>query len=180
VPRSTLKNEVNSKETDIEKLINTRLGQKPVLPYNLDEEISYCLMLERKCCGLTTRSIKRTTFELAIKNGLAFPLLVQQGIAGWKWLRNFMCLHPRQRLRKPQVTSAARVKEFTKINFAEFFYIFELMLRLINFSAHDLLNYEETGLSVVQYKVCKIISLKGKRKIFLSSAKRGSFVTTIT
>ena len=91
MPRSTLKNEVNSKETDIEKLINIRLGQKPVLPYNLDEElVSYCLMMERKCCGLTTRSVKRITFELAIKNGLAFPLLVQQGIAGWKWLRNFV------------------------------------------------------------------------------------------
>jgi hypothetical protein len=117
-------------------------------------------------------------FELGIKNGLAFPLLVQQGIAGWKWLHNFMCLHPRQKLRKPQVTSAARVNEFTKINFAEFFYIFEPMLT--NFSAHRLLSYEETGLSVVQYKVCKIISLKAKRKIFLSSAERGSFVTIVT
>ena len=39
MPRSTLKNEVNSKETDIEKLINTQLGRKPVLPYNLDEEL---------------------------------------------------------------------------------------------------------------------------------------------
>jgi hypothetical protein len=98
-------------------------------------------------------------FELAIKNGLARQLLVQQGIAGCKCLRNFMCLHPRLRLRKPQVTSAARVKEFTKINFVKFFDIFEPMLRLINFSARRLLNYEETGLSVVQYKVCKVISL---------------------
>jgi hypothetical protein len=139
VPRLTLKNEVNSKETDIEKLINTRLGRKPVLPYNLEEElVSYCLMMERKCCGLTTRSIKRMAFELAIKNGLARPLLVQQGIEDWKWLRNFMCLLPRQRLRKTQVTSAVSVKEFAKINFAKFFDIFEPMLRLINFYHHRL------------------------------------------
>jgi hypothetical protein len=53
-------------------------------------------------------------FELAINNGIARPLLVQQGTAGWKWLRNFMCLHSRQTLRKTQFTSAARVNEFTK------------------------------------------------------------------
>jgi hypothetical protein len=59
---------VNSKETDIEKLTNTRLCQKPTLPYNLGEElVSYCLMMERKFFGLTTKSIKRRAIELAIK-----------------------------------------------------------------------------------------------------------------
>jgi hypothetical protein len=53
---------------DIEKLINTRLGRKPVLPYNLEEElVSYCLMMERKCFGLTARDMKRIAFELSIK-----------------------------------------------------------------------------------------------------------------
>jgi len=41
------------------------------------------------------------TFELATKIYLAIPLSVQQGRAGWKWLRNLM------RLRNPQVTLAA-------------------------------------------------------------------------
>jgi ribosomal protein L13E len=46
VPRSTLKDKVNNKETDVETLINTRLGRKPVLPYSLEEElVSYCLMI---------------------------------------------------------------------------------------------------------------------------------------
>ena len=59
IPRSTIKNKVNSKETDIQKLINTRLVRKPVLPCNLEEElVSYCLMKERENFGLTTRSIK--------------------------------------------------------------------------------------------------------------------------
>ena len=31
-------------------------------------------MMEQKCCGLTTKSIKRMAFELAIKNGLARQL----------------------------------------------------------------------------------------------------------
>jgi hypothetical protein len=35
VPRTTLKNSVDNKETDVKKLITTRLGRKPELPYNL-------------------------------------------------------------------------------------------------------------------------------------------------
>jgi hypothetical protein len=179
VPRSKLKNKVNSKETDIE---NTRLDRKPVLPYNLEEElVSYCLMVERKFFGLITRDMKRLAFELAIKNGLAHPFSVQQGKAGWKWLRNFMCRHPQLSLRKPQATSAARVKGFTKENVAKFFDILELLLQLINFSPHRLFNCDKTDLTVVQHKVCKVISLKGKRRASsLSSAERGSLVTTVT
>jgi len=69
-------------------------------------------MMERKFFGLTTRSFKRKAFELAR------PLSVQQGRAGWKWMRNFMCRSPRLRLRKPQVTPAARASGFTNINFS--------------------------------------------------------------
>jgi hypothetical protein len=81
---------------------------------------------------------------------------------------------------KPQVTSTARVKGFTKINVTKFFTMCEPMLRLINFSSHCLLNYEETSLNVVQHKVRKVISLKGKQRISLSSAERGSLVTIVT
>ena len=58
-------------------------------------------------------------FDLAIKNGLALPLLLQQRREGRKWLRNFMCRHPRLGLLKPQVILVARVKGFTKINVAK-------------------------------------------------------------
>ena len=131
------------------------------MPYSLEEELfGYCQKMERIFFWLTTRSIKRMAFDLAIKIGLARPLSKQQGRAGWKWLRNFMCCHPRLRLRKPQVASAARVKGFTKIKAAIFFDIFELVLWLINFSSSHLFNYEETGLNVFQHKVCKVISIR--------------------
>jgi len=91
-----------------------------------------------------------------------------------------MCRHPRLRLLKPQVTSAARVKRFTKVEFAEYFNIFEPMLRVINLPPRRLFSYDETGLTVDQNKVCKIISLKGKQWVSLSSAERGSLVTVFT
>jgi len=87
-----------------------------------------------------------------------------------------MCRHPRLGLRKPQVTSSARLQAFTKINIAKFFDIFEPVLRLINFFSHRLFNYEETGLSVVQHKVCKVVSLKGKRRISVIS-REGSLMS---
>jgi hypothetical protein len=73
VPRSTLKNEFNSRETGIQKLINMRLVRKPELPYNLEEEhFSYCLRTEREVFGLTTKSIKRVAFDLPTKK-LPYP-----------------------------------------------------------------------------------------------------------
>jgi hypothetical protein len=117
-------------------------------------------------------------FDLAIKNDLARPFLVQQGTAGWKWLRKFMCRRPRLRLRKPQVTSAARVKGFTKAKVAKFFDIFELITR--SFSSHRLFIYDETGLTVVQNKVCKVFSFQGKQWVSFSPAEKGSFVTIVT
>ena len=90
-----------------------------------------------------------------------------------KNLRNFMCHHPRLRLRKAQVTSETRVKRYTKINVAK-------LLRLINFSPHRLFNYEEAGLTVVQHKVRTVISLQVKRRITLSSAEWGSLVTVVS
>jgi hypothetical protein len=90
-----------------------------------------------------------------------------------------MLLHPRLSLPKAQDTLAARVKGFTKPNVAKFFFVFEPVLRLINFP-HRLFSYDETGLNILQQKVCKFISLKCKRTISLSSAETGSLVTIVT
>jgi len=65
---------VNSKERDREKLINKRPVRKALSPCNVEEElVRYRLMMERKCSGLTTRSVKLMTFELAIKMVLPIP-----------------------------------------------------------------------------------------------------------
>jgi hypothetical protein len=83
-------------------------------------------------------------------------------------------------LRKLRVTSAAIVKGLTKIKVAKFFDIFEPVLRPINFCPNSLLNYDETGLTVVQHKVRKVISMKGKLRVSFSSAECGSSMTIVT
>jgi len=119
-------------------LANNRLRRKPMLPYNLEELVSYGLMVERKIFGLIAKNIKGRAFEFGIKNGLVCPFSVQQGRAAWKWLCKFRCRHPRLRLRKPQATSAVRGKGLAKENVANVFVIFEPLLRLINSSPHRL------------------------------------------
>jgi hypothetical protein len=65
VQRSKLKDKVNSKETDIEDLINTRLGWKSVLPCNLEARlVSYCLMERRFFFWLTTRDMNEWPLNL--------------------------------------------------------------------------------------------------------------------
>ena len=117
-------------------------------------------------------------FELAINDVHAHPFSAQQGRENWKGLHNFMCRHPRLRLRKPRFPSAAKVKRFTKENVAKFFDTFEPFLRPINFSPHSSFNYNKTGLTVVQHKVCQVISLKGMRRVYFFQ-QRGSEPTPL-
>jgi hypothetical protein len=54
-----------------------------LLPYNPEEElVSYCLMMERKLFGLSTRSVKRIAFELAIKMVLPVQFQYKEQQAG--------------------------------------------------------------------------------------------------
>jgi hypothetical protein len=116
---------------------------------------------------------------------MSFPvhLLAKTKKAGWKSFHNFMRRHPQLSVRKPQPTPAARAKGFTPQDVLKLFDIYEPLLVKIQLSPHHLYNSDETGLSVVQHKVCRVVSLKGKRQIrvaALASAERGSLVTVVT
>jgi hypothetical protein len=51
----------------------------------------------------------------------------------------------------------------------------------IKFSPNRLFIVDETGITVVQHKTSKVISLKGNRQVAsLSSAERGALVTVVT
>jgi hypothetical protein len=94
---------------------------------------------------------------------------------------NFICRHPGLRLRKLQITSAVRVKGFTKETSQNFLICLSQCCGWFNFSPHRLFKYNKTAVTVVQHKVCKCFSLKGKwRFSSLSPAERVSIVTIAT
>jgi hypothetical protein len=74
----------------------------------------------------------------------------------------------------------ARTQGFNRAAVKGFFGILETEFEKYNYTANRIFNVDETGLSAVQSKIPKVISLKGKRQIgLISSADRGSLVSVI-
>jgi hypothetical protein len=118
----TLKNKVNNKKAVTKKLYSTQLGRKPVLSYNFEDEFfNWCLLMERTFLGLTTRSIKQMAFELAIKMILSVHNYCNKEEQAGSVCVTLCVAIIDWGLLKPQVTSAARVKGFKKINVPKFF-----------------------------------------------------------
>lgn len=182
VPKSTLKDKVNSGDNDLNKLVSTKLGRKPVLDSELEQSlVKYCLDMEARFYGLTAKDVKKMAFHLAEKNSVRHPFNEGNAKAGWKWLHSFMRRHPELSLRKPQLTSMKRIRGFSRENVKQFFDIYEPLLEMINHDPKRLYNCDETGITIVQHKTTKVIALKGKRQVgAVSSAERGSLVTVVT
>jgi hypothetical protein len=85
VPRATLKDYVNNRGKDAEALVTMRMGRKPVLPTQIENDlVNYCLLMEINFSRLTTKDAKRMAFQLAIRNNLRHPFSTEEGKAGKK------------------------------------------------------------------------------------------------
>ncbi|XP_018563147.1 uncharacterized protein LOC108904910 [Anoplophora glabripennis] len=84
-------------------------------------------------------------------------------------------------MRTPQGMSAARIKSFTTENVSKFFDLYKPQYNKLREPFHRVFIVDETGITVVQHKYSKVISLKGKRQVSsLISAERGKLITVIT
>jgi hypothetical protein len=182
VPKGTLERYVKTHEKTPETLVEVRLGRKPVLSNDIEELlVKYCVEMDARFYGLRRKDISRMAFQLAMQNGIKHPFSVERQSAGRKWLRGFLKRHPQLSLRKPQGTSMARVKGFSPENVKLFFELYEPELLKINSNPIRLYNVDETGITIVQHKSVKVITLKGKRNVAnLTSAERGHLITVVT
>lgn len=81
---------------------------------------------------------------------------------------------------KPTASSFSRANGFNKDVVDGFFDILETEYGTKKYGPDRIFNVDETGLSIVQSKVAKVVGLKGKRQVGASSsAERGSLVTVV-
>jgi len=84
-------------------------------------------------------------------------------------------------VRAPEGISAARVKGSTPENIASFFDNCESELRKVNHQAHRIFSVDKTGITTVQHRHSKVISMRGKKEVAsLTSAERGNLITVVT
>lgn len=173
VPRTTLFRFCHTNEPNLD----CRLGRKTVLGPDIEYMlVQYVKQMEKRYFGLTRNDVKRMAYQLAVRNTLKHPF--NNRTAGRKWLKGFLARHKELSLRQPTGTSFARVKGFTKENVKSFFDLLEKEFELFQFPPTRIYNVDETGLSIVQSKIPKVLASKGKKQVgALTSAERGSLMT---
>ena len=179
VPRPTLQR-LSRLDASPGKAAATKLGRKPIIDVKLEKElVEYLVVMESKFYGLTRQDVRRIAFELCERNGIKHPFT--DGLAGRAWFDHFMSRHKNVlSILKPTATTFSRANGFNKEAVDGFFDLLEAELEKHNYPADRVFNVDETGISVVQSKIPRVVGLKGKRQVgAISSAERGSLVTVV-
>lgn len=157
-----------------------RIGHPKDLTAEMEAElVRHVLELESRFFGLTITDLRRLAFQLAEKYKLPHRFNKEKQLAGWKWYYQFMKNHPEISLRTPESTSMARCKGFNKKVVMEFFDQYEAIIDKEKFTASQIYNVDETGLSTV-HKPAKILAQKGKHQVgAVTSGERGTNTTCI-
>ena len=172
VPNGTVERYVKS-DKNPEELVKVSIDRKPILSEQLENElVQYALAMEQRFYGLRSGDIKRMAFQLAFRNRLPHPFNGVTKSAGIKWLRLFLKRHPELSMRTPQGMSAARIKSFTPEKVSAFFDLYKPEYNKLQNPAQRILNVDETGITIVQHKHSKVVSLKGKKTGVLVNLRR--------
>lgn len=179
VPHTTLQRFVNSGKIP-EECVNQSVGRKPVLPHHLENVlVEYLIDMDNRFYGLTREDVKRMAYQVAVKNNIPHPFTNEA--AGRAWFDLFIRRHQHKlTIHKPIGTSFSRANGFNKDAVNKFFDLLTAEYEKHSYAADRVFNVDETGLSVVQSKIPRVVGLKGKRQVgAITSAERGSLVTVI-
>lgn len=182
VPQTTLERYVKMSDKEDGSASPNSIGRKPTLCKDIEEDLSkYCVIMEDKFYGLTTRDVRSMAFKLATLNGVNHRFSKKSELAGRKWLKGFFKRNRHLSVRTPQGLSFGRAKGFNPEDVSRFFYLYDPCLQKIKSNPSRLFNCDETGITIVQHKQSKVVALKGKRQIAsLQSAERGALITIVT
>lgn len=97
--------------------------------------------------------------------------------AGSDWLGVFLKCHQILAIRTAEATSLSHSTSFNKNNVAEFFNNLREVFERYHFSANDVYNVDETGVTTVQKPTKVVVGCGTKQAGKMTSAERGSVVT---
>lgn len=154
---------------------------KQVFSKNEEESLkTYLVTAARLHYGLTRVEVRKLAYQFASAKEKRYPdIWNERKIAGKEWLRQFMTRHTDLSLRKPEATSLARSTAFNRVNVTTFFDNYKSVLSRGTFSAEQIWNIDETGITTVHVPP-KIISPKGVKQVGqMTSGERGQNITLI-
>lgn len=128
--------------------------------------------------GLTPKEVRKLAYECALHYDIKIPNSWKQNkCAGEDWLTNFLKKNRELSIRTPEPTSLQRATNFNKVNVSLFFDKLAYVRDKYGFTASQIWNLDETGVTTVQ-KVSKVIAVKGTKQVGgITSSERGVLVT---
>lgn len=161
--------------------IGKSLGRyRPVFTKEEEVELAdHCRLMEKLFFGMTLRILRSVAYQFAEEKKIKHGFSKTARLAGKDWARKFMRNHGLS-LRTPVKTSVARMMGFNQSQVALFFENLSNLKSKYQFSARQIFNVDETGLSTVPNRLPKVVSEKGKRLVSkVVSAERGELTTVI-
>ncbi|XP_008182764.1 uncharacterized protein LOC100162937 [Acyrthosiphon pisum] len=149
-----------------------------IFPDELTKLAQYISDIECRAFGLTKLQCQILVYDFAENNGIAHRFYKKVKVAGQEWLKKFMCDFGFS-FKTPESTSVGRLMCFNKTN-VDFFSALKEMKLQNKYTAHQIYNVDESGLSTVPTRQPKVISPLGTKRVAkVSSGERGKNVTVV-
>lgn len=140
----------------------------------------HCKKMDELFFGLTINDLRRLAYEFAEANKIQHRFNESLKMAGRDWVNSFLQRHPSLCLRQSAPTSLARAIGFNKAQVERFYKNLKEVYNKYNFLPNKIYNMDETGISTVQKKKPKVVSVKGKKTVGkIVSAGRGTTTTAV-
>ena len=111
--------------------------------------VDHIQLMELALFGLDTEDVRKFAYSLATELNIENKFNHTSKMAGRDRLNSFMKRHPELSISTPQATSMARAVGFNWPKVAQFFDIYKDILAKGNFTADNIWNADETGISNV-------------------------------